>query len=232
MTQLKRMGAVLALAGCLFTGLLAGTAMSQARASSSTGVITLRSILSGVIPMVAGGVTGGTQFRPGGTLYWERVNQTTTGASAVPKFSTVYAIPAATLATNGDRLHLHVSVSLSAATTDNKNLQCNIGYSAFNTSTGAFTSGISVIAESSASNSGTLSWSVDAWVTRQGATTTTYEWQSSWGSTATTQGANYTTDSSTITWANANNFLCAVYNTTPGTQTLTLNEVALDWQPR
>ena len=73
---------------------------------------------------------------------------------------------------------------------------------------------------------------IDAIVTRYGATSTSYEWQSKWGTSTTTHGANYTTDTSAITWANANNFLCAVYNTTPGTQTLTLNEYNIEFVPR
>lgn len=232
MKQLKRMGAVLALAGCLFTGLMAGTAMSQARATSSTGVITLRSIISGVLPMVAGGVAGGTTFRPEGTLYWERTNAVTSAGSVVPAFGTAYSIPAATLATDGDRLLVDVYVTLGTAATDNKNVRCNIGYTAFSTSTGTFTNGVDLISESSTSNTGAVSWYIHASITRLAATSAGYAWEAKWGSSATTQGASWSTTAG-VTWASANNFLCAAYNTTgSNTETLRIEEYRLSWSPR
>lgn len=199
--------------------------------TNATGSTAAPSVTNGPI-YLANGVASGNIYKASGRLYWENTNSVTTAMSVVPAFGSAFSLKGGTLGTNGDRLYLRVSVTLGTAATDNKNLNCNIGYTNFNTSTGAFTGGLSVIAQSSTANAGALSWYVEGIVTRTGATATAYEWQSKWGNTTTTQGANYTTDASTITWANDNNFLCAVYNTTASnTETLRLNMYSVDWQP-
>lgn len=202
------------------------TYLGNPTGSSATPIFTNSPIL------LANGVTSGNIYKSMGRLYWENTNSVTTAGSVAPAYGTAFAIKGGTLATNGDRLHIRASVTLGAAAAESKNLNCNIGYSAFNTSTGAFTGGVSVVAASSASNSGTLSWWVEGVVTRIAATGTAYEWQSKWGATTTTQGSNYATDTGGITWANDSNFLCAVYNTTAmNTQTLRLNMYDIAWQP-
>lgn len=202
------------------------TYLGNATGSSATPTFTNSPIL------LANGVTSGNILKPSGRMYWENTNAVTTAMSVVPVFGTAFSIKGGTLGTNGDRVYVRASVTLGTAATDNKNLNCNIGYSSFNTSTGAFTGGLSIVAESSTANLGTLSWWVEAIVTRTAATGTSYEWQSKWGSSTTTQGANYTTDTGGITWANDNNFLCTVFNTTAmNTETMRLNQYGLYWEP-
>lgn len=174
---------------------------------------------------------------PGGTLYWENPSVSTTAGTVGYVTGTAYPIPASTLATNGDRLLYDIVVSIpTAAAADNKNLTCNIGYSSFNTTTGAFTGGLTINAQSSASNAGQLHWHSTVEVTRLGATSTGVRWYVWWESgaanTTTTQSLGWTT-SSALTWANAMNTLCAVGNVTGGnTQVLTLQEWRITYDPR
>jgi uncharacterized protein (UPF0333 family) len=184
-----------------------------------------------VVPfLTAGG--GTTQYYPNGVIYWENPAVITTVGSTTWVTSTAYPLAAGTLATNGDSLRIEVEVTLGTAAAENKNLACNLGYSAFSTTTGVFTGGLTFISESSASNSGTLSWHARSWITRLSATSQSSHWWTNWEGATTTQSAAYS-NASTLTWANAMNLLCAVGNITAmNTQTLKLQEVRVYWDPR
>jgi hypothetical protein len=54
MSKIKKIGAALALTGFLLTGGLAGIGYAQARATTTTGVVTIRSIISGTLTGLAG----------------------------------------------------------------------------------------------------------------------------------------------------------------------------------
>lgn len=54
MKNFKKLAAGFALGGFLFTGLLAGVGYSQARATTTSGVVTIRSIISGALTFAAG----------------------------------------------------------------------------------------------------------------------------------------------------------------------------------
>jgi len=175
--------------------------------------------------------TGTQVYRPMGTIYWQRPAAATTGGSTTWVTSTAYALPANTLTTAGDQLQIDVVVLVGAATTDNKNVSCNLGYSAFSTSSGTFTGGQSVVIHSSASNTGTVSWWAHATLTRLDATTASLHEMEWWEGSTTVQSTVYVANAS-VTWATANNFLCAVGNiTASNTTVLTLQEVHVTFAP-
>jgi hypothetical protein len=230
-----------------FTGLIVGIALLigslfVSKVTSQTAEV-MYGLASGVITPVAVDSSGnlklsalaggGTQtYKPAGTLYWENPAVATSSGSTVWVTTTAYSLPAGTLSTNGDRLYVEVNVTLGTAAAENKNLSCNLGYSAFSTTTGAFTGGLTFISESSASNSGTLSWHARGWITRLSATSQSSHWWTNWEGATTTQSAAYS-NASTLTWANAMNLLCAVGNiTASNTQILTLQEMRVSYQPR
>lgn len=234
MARLKRILSVLVVSALLALSLPLAqgvrVADAQSRVNTSTGVVTIRNMISGVFTQLAGGVAGGTTYKSAGTLYWENTNLVTTATVTDWVLGTEYILPAGTLATNGDRLIIRGSVGVGTATTNTKNFYCQLGYTSF-TAAGGATGGISVVAQSSASNAGTLSWEVMGTVTRLTSTTVSYEQQTKWGATTTTQGTNYATGS--MTWANALKFICAVQNATASNSTvLTLNEYSVQFWPR
>jgi hypothetical protein len=177
------------------------------------------------------------QYKPSGMIYWERPNVSTTAGQTTYVNNTAYALPAGTLVNNGDRLVFDVVVSIpTAAATDIKNCTAAIGYSAFTAATGAWTGGLNFLVASSASNAGQIHWHITGELVKYGATSTAYRWYSQWESgaanTTTTQSFGWTTDTSTITWANANNILFAVGNTTgANSQVLTIQQVHLTLFP-
>jgi hypothetical protein len=168
------------------------------------------------------------------TLYWEAPAIATTAGTTTFVTNTAYSLPAGTLASNGDRIIIEALVSLGTAAAEAKNIRCNVGYSSFNSATGAFTGGLTITGNiSSASNTGSISWFVRATATRTGATNTAYHALSLWEGADISQGTQWTQDSGTVTWANANNILCTVGNTTgANTQVLTLQEVRVFLAPR
>lgn len=183
-------------------------------------------------PITSAAGTGTQNFRPGGILYWERPNLSTASGSTVFVASTGYILPANSLVTNGDRIILEANMLLGTAATDNKNLRANIGYSAFTAATGVWTGGTTVMAESSASNTGATSWHARAYLTRLGATSMSYHWLSLWEGADISQGVAYTTTSSNVDFTTAMNIQFAVGNTTgSNTQILTLNEVRVIFEP-
>ncbi len=180
--------------------------------------------VSGVVPpFLAGG--GSQAFKPGGVLYWEYTN-TANAADTLYVSSTPYALPAGTLATNGDQVMIEADL-LFDATASTKTYVCNIGYSAFDTTTG-FTGGLNLV--NSATTTTTVSVHASGRVTRSGATTANIGLAANLLSSGAWQSSAASTGS--ITWANAQNMLCIAKSSVATAGIVTLRELRVTWNPR
>src|SRR5262249_48623279 len=101
-------------------------------------------VWSGAPTLTAG--TGTATYKIPGTLYWEFTN-TSNGADTIYAKTAAYQLPLNTGTTAGDRVILDCVV-LGDNTAKTITYKCNIGYSSFNTSTGAFTGGTTIISTS------------------------------------------------------------------------------------
>ena len=167
-----------------------------------------------------------------GTLFWENTNLTTTGGGSIPVATTAYSLPAGTMGTNGDRLVIDIVTSVnSTSASDSKSCVCNIGYSAFNTTTGGFTGGLGITIHSTVVSTASISMWGRAIITRLSATSQSVHSYTAFEGTSANQQNVYAA-ASTVTWGNANNILCALWNASSGTQLLTLNEIRITYEPR
>jgi len=148
--------------------------------------------------------TGTAIATVGGTLFW---TGTPTGNLADTNWviSPVYALPANTLTSNGDRLEVEAIVSFSA-TVSTKSVSCRVGYTAFDISTG-FTGGVPL--NTNTTSSTTASGQIRGVVTRISATTASHATFGITSGGVVLVGVIYDATSA-ITWGAANNIACAV----------------------
>jgi len=165
---------------------------------------------------------GGTQtYKLGGTLYWEYTN-VANGNDTNYVTTGVYALPANTLATNGDRLIIELS-TVATATASTKTITCAIGYTSFDATAG-FTGGYTFASFTPATVSAT--GVMTAQMTRISATTS-----SSVAKNIITSTQDGGWGSGSTTWANANNILCAVKSSVNTAGIVTIKEFRITWSP-
>ncbi len=199
-------------------GNLSDVAVGQVLTSAGTGTLPA---WSGAPLRTAG---GGTQtYHQSGTLYWERV-AVANAADTLYVSTTAYSLPAGTLATTGDRLDVEVSL-LFDATAATRTIQCNLGYTAWDSTTG-FTGGVHVITITTTATS--TGFKGSSQITRLGAASEEHFATALSGTTVI--NGSYGT-SSTLTWANAYNVLCHAKSSVATAGVLTLESVRLTWHP-
>lgn len=202
-------------------GTLTGaTLASNILASSLTSVGTLTGLTA-----TAGG--GSATAHPGGTLLW--VNDAIANAADTNwVITTVYALPAGTLAVNGDRLDIEAVIAFSSFVST-KSYACNIGHTSFSGASG-FTGGINLVSATTSATSDTFV--VRPEITRQSATTG--------GSyvhiidlAGAVKASSYSTGTA-ITWANGQNVACAVKDSigTAAAGAETIHEFRVVFAPR
>lgn len=200
---------------------LAAVASGQLLASAGTGTAPA---WSKVPTLLAGGST--QAYHLGGTLYWENTN-TGNAADTVFITTTAYALPAATMATNGDQLLVELVV-LFDATASTKTVKCNLGYTSLDTASGAFTGGQSLLSVGTTGVSLTQMFRV--WITRTSTTAGNIFGNFPTSTAASQSGLSILSGS--VTWANANNLLCAASSSVSTANIVTLKELRVTWIPR
>lgn len=147
----------------------------------------------------------GTLVKSAGSLYF---SDTDAGNSADTNYviSDVYALPANSLSTDGDRLEIDAVIT-TTATAASKQATINIGYTSFAVASN-FTGGITVYNNTFSAVSDTLH--IHGIVTRQSATTASVVAPAILVASAVVRtGGVYQTGAS-ITWANANNIAVSI----------------------
>lgn len=199
----------------------AAVATGQVLASAGTGTAP---VWSGQPTLTAG---GGTQtYHVPGVLYWENTN---TGNAADNNYITTsaYSLPAGTAGTNGDQLVIDLDV-LFDATASTKVIKCNLGYTSFDTTTGTFTGGQSLVSTSTAAVS--LSQFFHVVITRT--TSAAGNIRGTFPTSTAASQSGQTFVSGSITWANANNLLCAANSSVATANIVTIKELRITWSPR
>jgi len=166
----------------------------------------------------------GTQtYHVPGVLYWEFTNLGN-AADTLYITTSAYSLPAATVSTNGDRLDIEL-LTVWDATASTKTVQCNIGYTSFDTTSG-FTGGVTFA--SFASSSVSVTGVVKSALIRSAATVmeyyTTHMVGTAW------QASGYSSGS--VTWANANNVLCSAKSSVGTANIVTIKQLRITWSPR
>ena len=177
---------------------------------------------AGVPPLVV--VTGGGNILQK-TIYYERPN-IANAADTLFVSSTPYVLVANTLNSTGDTLVIEMITSFSAAAST-KSYQCNIGYSAFDTTAG-FTGG-QTLASSSTANASIMVTSIGR-QSRTGAQSYDVWAMSQFGNAAGSNGSVQATQfvgGATTNFAVNNNILCAVKDGTGNAAAITIRTVRI-----
>lgn len=183
---------------------------------------------NGAMQVIMSGLAGsGTStFKIGGTVFWSDTD-TANAADTNWVLSDVYALPAATLITNGDRLDIETTITFSAAVST-KSYDCRIAYTSF-AAVGGFTGGVAIYTNNTATASDSFVFPMA--VTRQGATTASaYSYAVDENGALIKSGGVYQSGAA-VTWANANNVACAVKDGTGNAAAATIRELRVDYVP-